>query len=58
MGDAWFRQEYMCEFIEEGHQMFGRDLVMGALDDEEPLFCGTGLGAETGFQRGGGGGTR
>jgi hypothetical protein len=37
LGDVWFRQEYMCEFIDEGHQMFGRDLVMGALEDMEPL---------------------
>jgi hypothetical protein len=38
LGDLWFRQEYLCEFIEEGHQMFGRDMVMGALDDgEDPL---------------------
>ena len=37
MGDLWFRQEYMCEFIDETCQMFGRDLVMAALDEEEPL---------------------
>jgi hypothetical protein len=37
LGDLWFRQEYLCEFIEESHQMFGRDLVMAALDDGEPL---------------------
>jgi len=37
LGDLWFRQEYLCEFIDEGHQMFGRDLVMGALDEEEPM---------------------
>jgi hypothetical protein len=37
LGDLWFRQEYMCEFIDEGHQMFGRDLVMAALDDDEPI---------------------
>jgi hypothetical protein len=27
----------MCEFIDEAHQMFGRDLVMAALDDGETL---------------------
>ena len=37
MGDLWFRQEYMCEFIDEAQQMFGRDLVMAALDEGEPL---------------------
>jgi hypothetical protein len=37
MGDLWFRQEYLCEFIDEGHQMFGRDLVMAALDEDEPM---------------------
>ncbi len=37
LGDLWFRQEYLCEFIEEGHQMFGRDMVMGALDDGDVL---------------------
>jgi len=58
MGERWFRQEYMCEFIDEGHQMFGRDLVMAALDDGEPLFRGPGSGAKTGFQRGGGSRTR
>jgi hypothetical protein len=25
MGDLWFRQEYMCGFVDESHQMFGRD---------------------------------
>ena len=37
MPEAWFRQEYLCEFVEDGQQMFERDLVMGALDDGEPL---------------------
>ena len=38
MGEAWFRQEYLCEFVEDGGYMFERDLVMGALDDDgEPL---------------------
>ena len=40
MGDLWFRQEYLCEFIDEGHQMFGRDMVMAALDEDEPLHFG------------------
>jgi hypothetical protein len=37
MGEEWFRQEYMCEFVEDGGQMFARDLVMRAMDDGEPL---------------------
>ena len=37
MGDAWFRQEYMCEFVDNGQNMFRRDTVMRALDDIEPL---------------------
>ena len=38
MGPAWFEQEYLCEFIDEGPQMFGRGLVEAALDDSvEPL---------------------
>ena len=37
MPEAWFRQEYLCEFVEDGQQMFERDLLMAALDDGEPL---------------------
>ena len=37
MPEAWFRQEYLCEFVEDGQQMFERDLVMAALEDGEPL---------------------
>lgn len=33
LGEAWFRQEYMGEFVENEQQMFGRDLVLGALED-------------------------
>ena len=36
LGDLWFRQEYLCEFIDGGGQMFERDLVMAALDELEP----------------------
>jgi hypothetical protein len=32
LGPHWFRQEYMCEFVETSHQLFGHDLIMGALD--------------------------
>jgi hypothetical protein len=36
LGDAWFRQEYLCEFTATESQMFDTDLVRGALDDGEP----------------------
>jgi terminase large subunit-like protein len=39
MGDAWFRQEHMCEFIEGTSGVFDRDVVERAIDDEvEPLW--------------------
>ncbi len=38
LGDAWFRQEYMGEFIDNEQQMFQRELLMDALED------GNGLG--------------
>jgi hypothetical protein len=34
LGAAWFGQEYMGEFVDNGSEVFGRDLVEGALDDE------------------------
>ncbi len=38
MGLGWFRQEYLCEFSDNGTSVFDRDLVEAALDDElEPL---------------------
>jgi len=37
LGNAWFRQEYLCEFVDDDRQVFGRDLVMGALEDGERL---------------------
>jgi hypothetical protein len=37
-GPVWFGQEYMCEFVDNGSEMFGRDLIEAALDDSfEPL---------------------
>ncbi len=33
MGPAWFRQEYLCEFVDSGGTVFNRDLVEAALDD-------------------------
>jgi hypothetical protein len=39
IGAAWFRQEYMGEFVDNGTLVFGRDLVEAALDDDvEPLW--------------------
>ena len=34
MGPAWVRQEYFCEFVESGGEMFSRVVVEGAMDDE------------------------
>jgi hypothetical protein len=33
MGNSWFRQEYMCEFMDGGAGVFDLDLVEQALDD-------------------------
>jgi hypothetical protein len=33
MGGLWFRQEYLCEFVDSGAGVFARDLVEDALDD-------------------------
>jgi hypothetical protein len=39
LGPFWFRQEYLCEFMETVDQVFSYDLVTSALsDDVEPLF--------------------
>jgi hypothetical protein len=38
MGERWFRQEYLCEFVDEVSGVFGRDLVARAMrEDVEPL---------------------
>ena len=38
MGERWFRQEYMCEFVDEVSGVFGRDLVARAMrEDVAPL---------------------
>ena len=38
LGDWWFRQEYLCEFVETDDQVFSHDLIMGAIDYAiEPL---------------------
>jgi len=44
MGLAWFRQEYLCEFIEGGSAMVDREVVERAFDsDVEPLHLATQL---------------
>jgi Terminase large subunit, T4likevirus-type, N-terminal len=37
MGEAWFAQEYLCEFTDDGDGFFPRALVEDALCDGEPL---------------------
>ncbi len=34
MGEAWFRQEYMCEFVDKVSGVFDRGLIEAALTDE------------------------
>jgi hypothetical protein len=38
MGHAWFAQEYLCEFIDDGGAWFTRALVEEALCDGDPLW--------------------
>ncbi len=41
LGDWWFSQEYMCEFMETVDQVFGYDFVMESISsDVKPLFGG------------------
>ena len=41
MGDQWFRQEYLCEFLDTTSGVFDRDTVERAMaDDFEPLRFG------------------
>ena len=38
MGPAWVRQEYFCEFVESGGEMFSRTIVEEAMDEDvEPM---------------------
>ncbi len=38
MGEKWFRQEYLCEFLDVDSGVFGRDLIVGAIrEDVAPL---------------------
>ncbi len=34
MGERWFRQEYLCEFLDTSSTIFGRDLVEAAMTRE------------------------
>lgn len=39
LGDWWYRQEYLCEFVELIDQVFGYEMVMSAMSsDIKPLF--------------------
>jgi hypothetical protein len=38
MGNAWFLQEYMCEFVDNGREMFESGKVREALGEVEALF--------------------
>jgi hypothetical protein len=38
VGQAWFSQEFLCEFIEESGGLFSREIVEAALSDDEPLW--------------------
>ena len=41
LGDWWYKQEYMCEFVETVDQVFAYNQVMSVLTDEiKPLFGG------------------
>jgi hypothetical protein len=38
MGSLWLDQEYMCQFVDNGMEVFGRDMVERAFDNDiEPL---------------------
>jgi hypothetical protein len=38
LGSKWFAQEYMCTFVDNGTNWFGRELVDGSMVDSERLF--------------------
>jgi hypothetical protein len=38
MGQAWFAQGYLCEFIGEGNSWFSREMIEAALSDDEQLW--------------------
>ena len=39
MGDWWFRQEYLCEFVSTAHSIFPYEMLQAAVSDNVlPLF--------------------
>jgi hypothetical protein len=43
LGEWWFKQEYLCEFVETEDSVFTYDQVMTAITEEvKPLFGGVG----------------
>jgi hypothetical protein len=36
-GDSWYRQEYLCEFVDMEGALFPRDLIDAAFEDFEPI---------------------
>ena len=43
IGEWWYRQEYVCEFVETVDQVFGYELIQAALhDDVAPVWEGDG----------------
>ncbi len=41
LGSHWYRQEYLCEFLETEDQVFGYDLIANAFSsDIKPLYAG------------------
>ncbi len=38
LGQRWFAQEYLCEFVEDGPGWFAKSVVEAALSGEEPLW--------------------
>jgi terminase large subunit-like protein len=45
IGDWWYRQEYLCEFVETDDQVFGYDDVMRAVSSDVPPIFPKGLAA-------------
>lgn len=43
IGDRWFRQEYMCEFMEMEDQVFPYELIQSAMTDDVDPFFGSAL---------------
>ena len=34
MGEVWFAQEYLCEFVENGRNLFGREVIEDSIDGD------------------------